>query len=98
MAITKADLQKYWRSQVKRIAILLTIWAIVAFGMGIFGVEYLNQFTLNDVPFGFWMAQQGSIFIFVLIILFYAIASDRADRAFGLNETADSTATAGAGH
>ncbi|MEM9667096.1 MAG: DUF4212 domain-containing protein, partial [Bacteroidota bacterium] len=80
MAITQADLKKYWRSQVTRIAILLSIWAIVAFGMGIFGVEALNQFTLNGVPFGFWMAQQGSIFIFVILILVYAVLSDRADR------------------
>lgn len=90
--------QQYWRGQRTRIVLLLIVWAIVAFGLSIFGVEALNTISLGGIPLGFWMAQQGSIFIFVLLILIYAITSDRAERAAGLQETADSTTQAGEDH
>ena len=64
-----------WRTQVRRTVGLLVIWAVVGFGMSILGVEWLNGFTFNNMPFGFWMAQQGAVIIFVLLILTYAILS-----------------------
>lgn len=69
----------YWSRKVWLIGSLLAIWAFVAFGMSILGAETLNQISIGGIPFGFWMAQQGSIFVFVLLILFYALASDRMD-------------------
>ncbi len=90
--------EQYWRGQIRRIAILLAVWAVVAFGMSIFGAPFLNRFSLGGVPFGFWMAQQGSIFVFVALIWIYARASDRADAEAGLAETADTTAAGGEGH
>ena len=78
--------EQYWRAQMRRIAVLLAIWAVVAFGLSIFGAPALNAVSLGGVPLGFWWAQQGSIFVFVLLILAYAILSDRADRAAGLTE------------
>jgi len=86
MATSPFDRQAYWRGQLRRILLLLAVWAVVGFGMGIFGVEALNAFSLGGMPFGFWMAQQGSIFVFVLLIMIYAVTSDRADRAAGLGE------------
>lgn len=88
----------YWRAQLRRILVLLAIWAFVAFGLGIFGAEWLNQFDLAGVPLGFWVAQQGSIFVFVALIFVYAFLSDRADRAAGVQETADTTTAASGGH
>lgn len=79
------DRKTYWRRQVRRTLILISIWAIVGFGLSILFVEELNQITLGDMPLGFWMAQQGSIFVFILLILTYALLSGKADRDAGLD-------------
>ncbi len=78
------DKKQYWQKQIRRTIGLLVIWAVVAFGFSIFGVEYFNQFDFNGIPLGFWMAQQGSIIIFVLLILAYTLLSERADKKAGL--------------
>ena len=82
---------QYWRGQVRRIAALLAVWAVVAFGLSIFLAPTLNAVSLGGIPLGFWMAQQGSILVFVVLILIYAWTSDRADRAAGLDETPETT-------
>ena len=79
------DRKAYWRKQLQRTAILLLIWAITGFGLSILFVEELNLVMLGEMPLGFWMAQQGSIYIFILLILAYALLSDRADRKAGLD-------------
>ena len=73
------DRQAYWRSQIRRTIGLLIIWAVVGFGLSILGVEFLNGYTFNSMPLGFWMAQQGAIIVFVLLILSYAILTQRAE-------------------
>lgn len=83
--------EAYWRRQVQRIAILLSVWAIAGFVMPIFLAEPLNTISFGGIPFGFWMAQQGSIFVFIAIILIYAYFSDKADLEAGLNETEGTT-------
>ena len=90
--------EQYWQAQIRRIAILLAVWAIVAFGLSIFGAPFLNRFSFGGIPFGFWMAQQGSIYVFVALIWIYARASDRADAEAGLAETDATTAAGGEGH
>ena len=90
--------EEYWRGQKRRIAILLTVWAVVGFGLAIFGAPLLNGVSLGGVPLGFWMAQQGAIFVFVALIWVYAWTSDRADRAAGLDEAPGTTTSAGEGH
>lgn len=79
--------KQYWRKQLRRTSILLTIWAVVGFGLSILFVEQVNQIHLGTMPLGFWMAQQGSIYVFILLILAYALLMERADRAAGLDET-----------
>ncbi|MGI9174907.1 MAG: DUF4212 domain-containing protein [Rhodothermales bacterium] len=86
--------QAYWLRQRKRILILLAVWAIAGLGMGVLFVEPLNTINFGGIPFGFWMAQQGSIFVFVSLILIYALASDRADREAGLEEEPGTTSDA----
>jgi putative solute:sodium symporter small subunit len=76
----------YWRQNIKVILALLAVWAGVSVGMSILFVEQLNQFTLGNIPLGFWMAQQGSIFVFVLIILVYAIVMDRLDHSHHMDK------------
>lgn len=79
--------KRYWRKQLVRTSILLVIWAVTGFGLSILFVEELNAVMLGDMPLGFWMAQQGSIYIFILLILVYAILSGRADREAGLSDS-----------
>ena len=78
------DKNAYWRRQLRRTTLLLIVWAIAGYGCSILFVEELNQVSLFGIPFGFWMAQQGSIYVFILLILLYAILGERADRDFGL--------------
>jgi putative solute:sodium symporter small subunit len=85
------DARAYWRRTLRRILLLLAVWALVGPVMGILLVEPLNAYTLGGVPFGFWMAQQGSIYVFVVLIFLNAWLSDRADREFGVEETPSTT-------
>ena len=90
--------EAYWRGQKRRIAILLGVWAVVGFGLAIVGAPALNAVSFGGVPLGFWIAQQGAIFVFVALVWIYAWTSDRADRAAGLDETPETTTAAGEGH
>lgn len=78
----QASLKRYWRSNLRIMAVLLVIWASVSFGAGILFADWLNQFRLplTGFPLGFWFAQQGSIVVFVLCILCYCLAMNRLDR------------------
>lgn len=77
---------QYWRKNKILIAILLAIWALVSLGAGILFVVPLNKFSLGYVPFGFWMAQQGAIYVFVVLIYVYARRMDRLDHEHHLDE------------
>ena len=72
----------YWRTNLRLLGILLSIWFACSFGLGILLVEPLNRIQIGGFPLGFWFAQQGSIYIFVLLIGVYAVAMDRADRKY----------------
>lgn len=76
----------YWRRNLRLMAVLLTIWALVSFGAGIIFVDALNNFSIFSVPLGFWFAQQGSIVVFVLLIAVYVWRMDRLDKEFGITE------------
>ena len=73
----------YWRANVRLIRNLLIIWALVSLGCGIVLVPLLNLVGLGNLPLGFWMAQQGSIFTFVVLIFVYAVQMDKLDRKYG---------------
>ncbi len=60
--------------------VLLSIWFVVSYLLGIVFVEQLNQFHFGGFPLGFWFAQQGSIFVFIILTFVYAFAMDRIDR------------------
>ncbi len=72
----------YWRANVRLIRNLLIIWGFVSLGCSILLVPLLNHIQLGNVPLGFWMAQQGSIFVFVILIFVYAIQMDKLDRKY----------------
>ena len=76
----------YWRANLRLIAVLLTVWAMVSLVFGIVLVEPLNSFTIGRLPLGFWFAQQGSIYFFVVLIFVNAWRMDVLDRRFGVSE------------
>ena len=72
----------YWRAVLRLTLGLLSVWALVSVVAGILLVEPLNEFRIGRLPAGFWMAQQGSILVFVVMIFFYARRMDRLDENF----------------
>ena len=82
------DGKAYFRANLRLIGVLLSIWAFVSFGCGILLAPWLNGFNLpfTEYPLGFWFAQQGSIYVFVLLILIYVLAMNRIDRRYGVEE------------
>ena len=77
----------YWRANLRILAILMSIWFIVSFGCGILFVEPLNQIKLGGFKFGFWMAQQGSIYVFVALIFVYVRQMNKLDRKFNFQDS-----------
>ncbi|NJB85700.1 putative solute:sodium symporter small subunit [Lewinella marina] len=80
------DHRRYWRANLRYLAILLTIWFAVSFGCGILFVEPLNQYRIGGAELGFWFAQQGSIYAFVVLIFVYVYLMNRLDAEFGVGE------------
>lgn len=76
----------YWKKNIRILLTLLTIWFIVSFGFGILFVEQLNQIKIAGFKLGFWFAQQGSIYFFVVIIFVYVVRMNRLDKEFNVNE------------
>ena len=76
----------YWRRNVSLMARLLVVWFLVSYGCGILWVDFLNQFRIGGYKLGFWFAQQGSIYVFVLLIFYYARRMAALDREFGVDE------------
>ena len=73
------SIQRYWRKNVRVMAACLLVWAIAGLGCGVLFADALNRFSLGGFPLGFWFAQQGSIIVFVLLILVYGLALNRLD-------------------
>ena len=76
----RAALRRYWRTNVTIMIVLLAVWALVSLGLSILLAPALNRVQLGGFPLGFWFAQQGSIIVFVLLILVYAVLLNRLDR------------------
>ena len=77
---------EYWRANIRLVSILLVIWFVVSYGFGIILAEPLNAIRIGGVGLGFWFAQQGSIYTFVVLIFFYAARMNKLDREFGVSE------------
>ncbi len=76
----------YWKANVRMILISLVIWAIVPFGFGILFRPMLSGITIGGTDLGFWVAQQGSILVFLALIFFYAWRMNKLDRQYGVGE------------
>ena len=78
--------RRYWRANLICVGILLAVWFCVSYLFGIILVEPLNTFKIGGVKLGFWFAQQGSIYVFVVLILIYVIVMNRLDARYGFAE------------
>jgi len=76
----------YWQANLKLIISLLAIWAFVSFGCGVLFVDQLNEIRFFGFKLGFWFAQQGSIYVFVILIFFYVWRMNKLDHQFGVDE------------
>mgnify|MGYP001814823420 CR=1 FL=1 len=81
----------YWRDNITLVMDLLIVWFAVSFGFGILLVEPLNSIRMGGFQLGFWFAQQGSIYVFLLLIFFYAWRMDKLDKRHGVDEQDEST-------
>ena len=75
----------YWKTNLKYLAILLSIWFVVSFLFGIILVDELNTIRLGGFKLGFWFAQQGSIYVFVVLILVYIRLMNKLDKKHNLD-------------
>jgi putative solute:sodium symporter small subunit len=80
------DQKRYWRTNLRYLAILLAVWFVVSYGFGILLVEPLNSVRLGGFKLGFWFAQQGSIYVFVVLIFVYVYLMNRLDRRYDVDE------------
>lgn len=83
---TSASDKAYWAANVRTIAIILVIWAVISFGFGILLRPALSGIQVGGTDLGFWFAQQGSIIGFLILIFFYAWRMNKLDREYGVEE------------
>ncbi len=77
---------KYWKKNLQYLAILLSIWFVVSYGFSIILVDVLDKIRIGGFKLGFWFAQQGSIFVFVILIFVYVRLMNNLDRKFNVEE------------
>jgi putative solute:sodium symporter small subunit len=79
-------MKKYWKESLKSLAIRLSIWFLVSFVFGILLVEQLNSIKMGGFKLGFWFAQQGSLYVFVVLIFVYMKLMNKLDKKYGVDE------------
>ena len=78
--------KKYWKKNLTYLTVLLSIWFIISYGCGILFADALNSIKMGGFPLGFWFAQQGSIYVFVILIFVYVRLMNKLDKEFDLDE------------
>jgi putative solute:sodium symporter small subunit len=78
--------KSYWSAVLGLLTKILIVWFLVSFGAGILFADMLNNFKLGGYPLGFWFAQQGSMYIFIALIFYYAKKMGEIDRKFDVHE------------
>jgi putative solute:sodium symporter small subunit len=83
----KSDQHKrYWRQNLRYLKLLLIIWFLASYGAAIIFKDLLDQLVIGGFPLGFWMAQQGAIYVFVILIFVYVGLMNRLDKKYDVNE------------
>ncbi|MFV0542020.1 MAG: DUF4212 domain-containing protein [Aestuariibaculum sp.] len=82
----KNKAKAYWKENIKYVLVLLCIWFLVSYGAGILFKDELNQIKLAGFKLGFWFAQQGSMYVFVILIFVYVRIMNKLDKKYGYDE------------
>ena len=77
---------EYWKANLRIVRTCLIIWAVVSFGFGLVLRPLLSGIPVGGTDLGFWFAQQGSIYVFLALIFYYAVRMNKLDREFGVHE------------
>lgn len=80
------NMKQYWKKNLSYLGILLAIWAVVSYGCSIVFADALNSIQIGGFPLGFWFAQQGSIYVFVVLIFVYVRLMNNLDKEFDVDE------------
>jgi len=78
--------QAYWKENIRTILSLLAVWFVVSLGAGVLFINQLNTIEISGVKLGFWFAQQGSIYAFVILIFVYVYKMGKIDEKYGVSE------------
>ena len=81
-----SNAQAYWKRNLRLLLFLLSIWFIVSYGCGILFADSLNSIKIGGFPLGFWFAQQGAIYVFVVLIFVYVYLMNKLDKEFDVDE------------
>ncbi len=84
---TKDKRRAYWRKNLQYLGILLSVWFLMSYGCAILFVDFLDRIKIGGFRLGFWLAQQGSIYVFVLLIFIYVYLMNRLDKKHGVEES-----------
>ncbi|MEM6631259.1 MAG: DUF4212 domain-containing protein [Bacteroidota bacterium] len=84
--MSEKSLKDYWKHNLRYLFILLSIWFVASYGCGILWADTLNTFKIGGFPLGFWFAQQGSIYVFVILIFVYVGLMNKLDKSFDVDE------------
>ena len=82
----KSKRKQYWNRNIRYLVILLSVWFIVSYGCGILFADQLNAIRIGGFQLGFWFAQQGSIYVFVVLIFVYVALMNKLDKDFDVDE------------
>jgi len=91
--INQSDASNYWRENIQLLVKLLVVWFVASFGCGILFVEELNQFSFFGMQLGFWFAQQGSIYVFIVLIFTYVVRMKKIEQRYGVDDSTELDST-----
>lgn len=80
------DAKAYWRENMSLVFKLMVVWFVVSFGCGILFVDALNSISLGGYKLGFWFAQQGAIYVFLIEVFYYAKKMSQLDAKYGVKD------------
>ncbi|GAB2190976.1 DUF4212 domain-containing protein [Sessilibacter sp. MAH2] len=83
---SEADAKSYWKENISLVIKLMVVWFVVSFGCGILFVDALNNISIGGYKLGFWFAQQGAIYVFVVLTFVYSALMGKLDRKYGVDD------------
>lgn len=82
----RSKAKAYWKENITYVLILLAIWFLVSYGAGILFKDALDEIKIGGFKLGFWFAQQGAMYVFVILIFVYVHLMNKLDKKYGYDE------------